>query len=160
MQVRLRFEQFKSSGLENKLSESVNFIRLFCSIKFKTPAGWYKTKDAIIDTGAPISLIPLDVWNNSDVKILAEHRAYGINTKEECTIPVKVGKVKCILVDEEGNQSEEMEILSYLALTNTVPIILGFKDLLERFKLCFDFYEKEAWIEQKEREIKFEVLTH
>jgi len=48
-----------------------------------------------------------------------------------------------------GNQTKETEIHAYLALTDEVPLILGFKDLLTEFRLCFS-YPDEAWIEERQ----------
>jgi len=147
--VHLRFEKFLNPKLEEKLPGKGEFVRLFCSVRFKTKDGWDDAVDAIIDTGAPVSLIPFDVWSNAKTELLVEHEVYGINPSKECRIPVKVGKIMGVLVDEEENQSGEIEMLSYLALTTKIPVILGFKDLLTEFKICFDYGENEAWIEEK-----------
>ena len=147
--VKLRFEKFLNPKLEEKLPGKGEFVRLFCSVRFKTKDGWDDAVDAIIDTGAPVSLIPFDVWSNAKTELLAEHEVYGINPSKECRIPVKVGKIKGVLVDEEENQSGEIEMLSYLALTTKIPVILGFKDLLTEFKICLDYSENEAFLEEK-----------
>ncbi|MDI6794432.1 MAG: hypothetical protein QME81_16465 [bacterium] len=118
MSIKLWFEQVPYPALEEKIPDMGTFIRLFSSIKFKTITGWSKSMNAIIDTGAPISVIPLDVWTRIEVKKLAKHKIKGVNPKEECALPASVGKVRCILLDEDGNQSDELEILSYLAYTN------------------------------------------
>jgi hypothetical protein len=34
-----------------------------------------------------------------------------------------------------------------LAFTNDVPLLIGFGGPLEKFKLCMDHREKEAWLE-------------
>ena len=41
------------------------------------------------------------------------------------TMPVKVGYVKAMLLDEFGNESQEIRFLSYLALTNNVNLLFG-----------------------------------
>jgi len=50
-------------------------------------------------------------------------------------------------VDAENNQSEELEILSYLALTNKIPLIIGFKDVLENFDMHLNFKAKSAYLQ-------------
>jgi hypothetical protein len=66
--------------------------------------------------------------------------------REECALPIVIGDISCVLVDREG-QSEELQISAYLALTDDVPLVIGFWDLLERFKLCMDYRNKEAYLE-------------
>ncbi len=54
-----------------------------------------------------------------------------------------IGKVNCILLDEYDNKSRELAIHAYLAMTDEVPLILGFKDLLSKFRVCFDYGEND-----------------
>jgi len=145
--VELKFEEFSVPKLKSKLPEAGRFTRLFCSIKFKTDDGWYDTQNAIVDTGAPMTLIPLDLWNEIDAEVLTDYEIQGINPRKECSIPVLVGKVKAIILDEKGKQSEELDILAYLALTNKVPLLVGFKGMLSNFKVFFDQHNNNAFIE-------------
>jgi hypothetical protein len=52
-------------------------------------------------------------------------------------------------LDEEGNQSKELEVLCYFALSNLVPLIVGFRDILENFKVYFDYKDNIAFAEEK-----------
>jgi len=45
--------------------------------------------------------------------------------KKECSVPVKVVKVKTVMFDIEGNQTDELEIPAYLSLLENVPLIEG-----------------------------------
>lgn len=148
MSIKLWFENIPNPELEEKLPDVGGFTRLFCSIKFKTPSGWYDTQNAIVDTGAPISVIPLDIWTEIDTEILTEYEIKGINPRKECFLPALIGKVECILLDET-EQSQELTILAYLALTNLVPMIVGFKYLLEEFKMYLDYEDNNAWLESE-----------
>jgi len=142
--------------------------RLCGSLKFKERNKWSDTKDAIIDTGAPTSLIcrtesssymrnperishsPYSIWNRLDVEILTDYEIKGVVPKKGCSLPVQIGRLKCILLDKGGNQTNEIETMAYLPETSEVPLILGFKKLLENFRLTFDYTADEAWIEEKE----------
>lgn len=117
-------------------------------IRFKREEDYGETELGIVDTGAPLSVIPLRMWENASVTKLAEHTIRGIVPKEECSIPVSVGRIKCVLLDEE-KVSKEYEIVAYLALTNKVPLILGFKNLLEKFNVYFDFSNGMGYLESK-----------
>jgi hypothetical protein len=146
--IKLWFENVPNPELEGKLPDVGRFTRLFCSIKFKIPSGWYDTQNAIVDTGAPISVIPLDIWIEIDTEIVTEYEIKGINPRKECSLPALIGRVTCILLDET-EQSQEFTILAYLALTNLVPTIVGFKDLLEEFKVHLDYKGNNAWLENE-----------
>ena len=100
---------------------------------------------AIVDTGAHISLIPLFIWEYLDVEILAEHRMSGIVPEKK--MPVNVGYVTGRLIDSEGNESKEIRFLCYLAFTNKVNLLLGMRDLLERFDFYLKFSNEVAWLE-------------
>ena len=89
---------------------------------------------------------PFSIWKDADVKRLGNHSVGGINQKQECAIPVIIGKIDVGLIDEE-NQTEKTNIHAYLALTDEIPLIIGFKDMLSSFRICFDYKKDAAWIE-------------
>ncbi|NIM13153.1 MAG: hypothetical protein GTO45_13620 [Candidatus Aminicenantes bacterium] len=147
--IKFWFEKIPSPVLEEKIPDIGTLTRLFCTIKMKSGNGWSDSLNAILDTGAPFSVIPLDIWTDLETKIITEHEIRGINPRKECTLPALIGKTKCILLDEEGNQSKELEILCYFALSNLVPIIVGFKDILENFRICFNYKDNTAFAEER-----------
>lgn len=125
-----------------------DFIRLKCGVQFKKKDNdWTKLTLGILDTGAPISVIPYDLWCDSDIEVLTDYEMRGVVPREECKVPVDIGKIKCILVDRFGNTSREFEIYAYLVPTNLVPLIIGFKDLLEDLKIVIECKKNEAIIE-------------
>jgi len=147
--IKFWFEKIRSPVLEEKIPDIGKLTRLFCTIKMKSKNGWSDSLNAIVDTGAPFSVIPLDIWTDLETKIITEHEIRGINPRKECTLPALIGKTKCILLDEEGNQSKELEVLCYFALSNLVPFIVGFRDILENFKVYFDYKDNIAFAEEK-----------
>lgn len=148
--VNFWFEKIRSPALEEKIPDIGTLTRLFCTVKMKSRSGWGDSLNAIVDTGAPFSVIPLDIWTDLDSEIVTEQEIRGINPRKECTLPALIGKAKCILLDEEGNQSRELEILCYFALSNLVPFIVGFRDILENFKIYFDYKNNIAFAEEKD----------
>lgn len=68
--------------------------------------------------------------------------------RKECTLPVKVGEVHCVLLDEK-EVSDEIKTTAYLALTDRIPVILGFQDILTKFQLFCNQKDKEAYLERK-----------
>lgn len=148
MRVNLFFTASRSAKLEEKI-KGIDFIRLRASVRFKTATGWSDIYDAIVDTGAPLSLIPKFIWEKIQRTELADYSIGGLGRGG---VAVKVAKVTCQLVDDLGHQTQEMEIHAYLVKreikTRGVPLILGFKDLLARLTNHFDYRVKEAWVEE------------
>ena len=149
--IRLFFESFKDKEIEEKIGEDYEIIRLTSHIQFRTPTGWSKIYDAIVDTGAHAPVIPYNIWKDLDVNVMANYEIKGLNSRKECAIPSIIGKVVCILSDDQGNQSKEIETISFLAYTNEIPLIIGFKNLLSKFKVCFDYIKEDAYLIEEKR---------
>lgn len=145
MRVNLYFTIVKDPELEQKVP-GVDLIRLKTRIRFKIDQGWTEEYSAIVDTGAPVSLIPAFIWEKIQRVEYADHQVGGLG---KGSIPVSVGRIGCMLTDRQGNKTKELEVIAYLAKTDKVPLILGFKDLLEGFNICFDHREKRAYVEDK-----------
>jgi len=145
--VRLFFREFLSKEMEKKI-KNYEMIRLMSWVSFRTYAGWSEPEKAIFDTGAPTSLIPFSMWQNLTLERIATHEIPGINPEPECKVPVVLAKAMSILLDKGGNQTKEMNIHTYLALINKVPLIIGFKDLLDHFAVHFNYPRNEAWVEE------------
>ena len=144
--IKLYFEIHEDEELSKKVKD-IEVLRIECDVAFKTVDGEIKIYDAaIVDTGAFISLIPRSIRENVCHEKIARHTVKGIVPKKECSIDVIIGRIKLRLIDEE-NESDEIEIYAYLALTDEVPLIIGFKDLLTKFKLCIDFQKDTAFVE-------------
>ncbi len=134
--IQLTIKRMEDPILNGKIDGYGDLIRVFGLIKLKEKDGaWSKSYPAIIDTGAPISVIPLSRWIQSDVEILTDHEMRGIVEKPECSTHVSVGRLNIVLCDEYGNISKEREIFAYFALTDKIPIIIGFKNVLEQMTL-------------------------
>ncbi len=143
--INLYFREFNDLDLFAKGAKS-NIIRLFVDARFKTSNGWTDPYPAIVDTGAHITIIPFNIWNECLVNLTTEYVVRGLVPKRECTLPILIGNIICALVDKE-KQTEGFEIQAYLAHTNNVPLIVGFCDLLEKFKVYMDYSNKKAYIE-------------
>jgi len=141
-----------SRELNKELNDCIpglgNFIRVKCRTKFKRMRGDYTEPiTGLLDTGAFISLVPYDIWQDMEVDILTTYEMRGVVPKKECKVNVDVGKIKCRIVDEFGNKSGEIETYTYLSRTNRVPLIIGFKGLLERFKIVIDCEKNNAYLD-------------
>ena len=56
-----------------------------------------------------MTLIPLNIWQDIETNIIADHEIKGVNPKE-CMIPVKIAKVRVVLFDLNGGNTDEIEI--------------------------------------------------
>ncbi len=110
---------------------NVQGVRLLCLTSFKHVAGYTKPEWGIIDTGAPISVVPMRIWSNLPHQALEDYEIWGIVPKEECAQPVRFGTLTCRLLDRE-NETEDLTIKADLAYTDDIPLILGFLDLMEK----------------------------
>ena len=126
----------------------LDFVRIKCLVGFKKKDGsGYSLAEGIVDTGAYVSVIPEDLSEIIEKEITGRYRMKGLNSGEDCAIPVNVGKTTCILFDESGNTSGDLNIACFFADSNDVPVIIGFANILTRFKLHIDYPNKKAFLE-------------
>jgi len=139
--------------LTKRIPDYGGLLRILCDARFKTPKGWTEARYTIMDTGAYTSLLPLSLWKKLETEILADYFVRGLVPKTECKIDVKVGWVTAIILDKEGNATPEIKFRAFLALIDNILLIIGFKDLLEKYHLEIDVMANEAFIEAKNNAI-------
>ncbi len=122
-------------------------IRLLAVVQFMTSESWSKPESAVIDTGAPISLIPYKIWKKCETRVIGEAELKGVIPKNECVMPVKVGKIELRLIDPMY-ATETIETNAYLAQNDNVPLLIGFEKLLSEFDIFFSYHNKNAFIEE------------
>jgi hypothetical protein len=122
--IKLYFKEFHDLELLAKGAKS-HIIRLFVDMQFKAREGWTKPYSAILDTGAHASLIPFRIWSKCPINFTAQYVIRGVVPKEECSLPILIGDISCVLVDRE-RQSEQLKISAYLALTMTFHLSWAF----------------------------------
>ncbi|NQE05705.1 hypothetical protein C5S32_07535 [ANME-1 cluster archaeon GoMg1] len=145
--LRIRIKKLIDPELDLKLDYG-ELVRLSILIRFKTESGWSKLYEAIIDTGAHTSVIPRYIWEGIYAEEKANHFVQGIVPKEECSLPVKVSIISGVLFDDELDHTNEVEFYAFCAIDDRVPLILGFKDLLETFAIHFDIKSGVAYLEE------------
>jgi len=120
-------------------------IRLCCDVTFKTSSGFTKPHCAVIDTGAPLSLLPLYIWEQCKVEKIRDSVIRGVVPRPECVLPVTLANLTCMLVDGQ-NKTSELPIKAQLAHTDEVPLVIGFRDLLDSVELHIDYKRKVAYL--------------
>lgn len=121
-------------------------LRVVCLIRFPLIQGLSGPYHAIIDTGAPNSIIPRSLWMQTHVRQLKSFPLQGLVARKECAISVTAGIIKAALEDRHGHQLMRT-FRAYLAQTDEVPLILGMQDMLEDAKLHVDLRADTAWLE-------------
>ncbi len=156
MKVKIKISKERDEEINEIVPYFGDSIRLRAWVKFRMgDNSWSKTVSAIIDTGASISVLPYDLWRRLKLEIMATgYSMRGIIPREECKLPVDISEIRCVLLDREGNRTKEMNIYAFLAFSDFIPIVLGFKLLLEHLKICFDCEEGNAWLEEKRGVLK------
>jgi len=104
--------------------------------------GWY----GILDTGAPVSLIPKRMWQGCPILKLKDTTVRGIIDRPECALEVIDGLISGILTDGQAI-SEPLIIRARLAPADDVPLLLGFSGLLDRADVHFSIVRDEAYLE-------------
>jgi hypothetical protein len=103
---------------------------------------------AIVDIGAPVSLIPFSVWSWCPVELGKQRFVQLVSGRKECDLEVYEGKVTIALFDEAGNMLlSGLTIEVDLCATSGMPTLLGVHDFLERGCLHVDYRKGEAWVE-------------
>lgn len=131
--------------LSEKIPDYGALLRIFCFVKFKLSKDWSQTYQGIIDTGAHTTVVPYSIWKSAEQEILGKHYVKGIVPENQ--LPVKVGLLQCVVLDSKGNFSKPMKIRAFLASIDTIPLILGFKDLLEDFEIRINFKDESYLME-------------
>ena len=140
------FETFLDQELHEKLQSRSKVIRAHCLVRFKTGSGFTKPYPAIIDTGAHTSLLPFWVWSSAKHTLLGNHYVKGLVPGAK--LDVKVAEVTAVLADVL-NTSREYTFLCFFSPNDTAPLILGFKELLSKFKLVVDYSQNMVWLEEQ-----------
>ena len=139
-----------SIGLTVRRQPDVEFLhhgivhfRLLCRVQFDTPARTTFVRQAIIDTGAPLCLIPADVWEQVRTQSFETTHVGGLVSRRECAVPARLGILAMTLLDPRGHR-HRLTVRAFLAQTTDVPLILGFQDCLEKAILHVDAPHRQA----------------
>jgi len=128
------------------LHRGIAYLRLLCNVQFETPTKEVFVQPAIVDTGAPLCLIPSDLWKQVRTQQFETTRIGGLMVQKECAVPGRVGILSMTLLDPHGHRYR-LTVRAFLAQTTEVPLILGFQDCLEKSTMHVSYPRHEAWLE-------------
>jgi hypothetical protein len=132
-QVKLRFDT-EWIVSERYGNVPLGVIRLLADVAFRLPTGEStEIYEAILDTGAFVSVLPKYLWKQVKREIWVENTFFsGIKPRKACRVQASFGTVSGYLCDETGNRTRDYEFPAFLAKTDRVPLIVGFAGLLEK----------------------------
>lgn len=145
--MRIGLEIRRTLDLEAASAHHRLFLyRLWARIRFRTAHGWSEHHFAIVDTGAPYTLIPASLWPVLRSRRLLNVPLRGIAPHPEAAIRTTLAQVTVTLIDARSS-SPPLTLLAALAETERVPLILGWAGCLDRAKLVVNAPRRTAWLE-------------
>ena len=119
------------------------FTRLIALASFPMLKGkWTESEDAIIDTGSHVSVIPHYIWTNAHHRFISDETEMGIGGN---IVTGRLGWVTLRLHDEE-TISPPLSVKANLIDDDSLPLILGFEDVITETLLVSDFQQNVAYI--------------
>ena len=136
MVINLEVRRFLDlEALEHGLT--IFSFRLWTRVQFQTRDGWTPVSPALIDTGAPFSVLPKSLWSDVDA------HPVGFTSELRGLIPLPTAMLKARLAQITCRLSDEMTTAAPMGLwvllaDGEVPIVLGCHGFLDRLKLMLD----------------------
>jgi hypothetical protein len=123
-------------------------VRLITAIRLQMDSGWTAALEAIVDTGSTVSILPHFAWRNVSTRILSSKEVIlrGIAPQKEAVLQAKIAEIVCTFHDEQ-RISPPLKIKAYLLPNDSVPLIMGFEDVLTSAKLVSDYRNGIAYLE-------------
>lgn len=146
---RLRLDILREPHLASvKAGHPVVAGRLFADISLSTDIGWTRFRRVVVDTGAPISLLPRRMWEHARFINRGRTKVGGVARRPECFIDATLAEVDCLLSDGAVGIGP-LRIYAYLADSDEVAALLGFAGILDRLVLHVDVAGDGAYLEAR-----------
>ena len=132
---------------------NVRVIRLKGSVQFWTGSDWTAESEAIIDSGSPVSLLPLSAWQAIEADILSSPIPLrGLAPQRGATVTGRLAEITATFIDGE-NTAPPLVMRADLVDTDRVPLLIGFEDVLTACLLVSDFPNEIAYLEFAEESL-------
>mgnify|MGYP001614353185 FL=1 len=145
IKIELKIVDIEDVQLKKLDKKPYIFTRIFALVGYKKKDGSLFIRRTVVDTGAVVSLLPMSIWKQLDIKFFGYHIIKGVVKRESCSIPVKTGFIETKVIDEQ-NETPTFTSLVYCADSNEVPLILGIKDALDKFKIEINVKQKQSYL--------------
>lgn len=145
--MRIALEVLREVDLgASRRHRRIFLYRLWARVRFQQTRGWSEAHPAILDTGAPYSLVPASLWPRLHLEPLAQLPLRGIVPGEAAELEATLAKVSGRLLDAR-HVSPRLTLRAMLVKTDHVPLILGWSGCLDRARLVVDTPRHRAWLE-------------
>jgi hypothetical protein len=122
-----------------KLGKDRNIYRIYSELVFiKEDHSLSLPVKGIIDTGAILSLFPMKYLDFYPSINTEDHTLWGIVDAPECHLQAKLASVNIKLIDRDGVESQALNIVAAFSLNDTIPVLIGMKDILSKFSSTLD----------------------
>lgn len=138
-----RIHESAKKPLKEKLEiiglESPSVPRIKGKILFLKKDGTFTFPiNAIIDTGAYISLFPSSLLKDLEIHRKEEHTMWGVVDSIECRFSVVLTKVQVILQDDNNNLSHQVELPVAFCKNLEIPALIGMMGILNDHDFHFN----------------------
>jgi hypothetical protein len=130
-------------GLRTRLDAQrpdIVYKRLVCRAYVKGLPASVTPRLAVVDTGAPFSIVPRALWQENDFVRLESGTSelQAIRGLSGGQLPCRFGRVGIMLADTGPTFSAWFDLPAKLANVDTVPLILGVAGFLDRFEVVLN----------------------
>lgn len=120
-------------------------FRIWTRVQFWCPNGWSPVLRALIDTGAPYSVLPKSLWTNLDCQHGFRTTLGGLVSLPSATLKARLSQVTC-LVSDLAMSGPPLRFWALLA-EGEVPLVLGCAGFLDRTRLSLDGPRQRACLD-------------
>jgi len=120
-------------------------FRVWTRTQFKCSGGWTPVLRALIDTGAPFSVLPKSLWISLEVEGGFATSLRGLVPLRSAALRATFARVTCLLSDLKS-RSTPLHFWALLA-DGEVPLVLGCAGFLDRVTFTLDAPRHRAWLE-------------
>lgn len=123
----------------------VRLVRLLGNVCFKTSSGWTKPFEAIVDTGNPTTVLPLNVHQQISSQKLYPGKIDLLGIGQGSVR----GWLASIIMSFHDKQatSPPFQAKAYLLDDDSTPLIIGYEDVLTELRLVSDYPQQQAYFE-------------
>ena len=120
-------------------------FRVWAQAQFKTADGWTSVLPALIDTGAPFSVLPKTLWGVIHYEERFSTTLRGLVPLPSAVLRARCAQVTCAVRD---SQTRSMPLTFWALLADgNVPLVLGCAGVLDRAKFVLEASRTSASLE-------------
>ena len=120
-------------------------FRVWIWAQFQRPDGWTPLFRALIDTGAPFSVLPKSLWDGLQTDAGFSTSLRGLVPLPSAVLKARFAQVTCVVSDSK-TKLPPLKLWALLA-EGEVPLVLGCSGFLDRATLVLEAAHERARLE-------------